>query len=278
MKNNKRGYTLLELTLGMALMGIVSVAFASLLKYVMRSTVVIETQGGAQEDVRQALMKIEESLLHANEVRVASAAFVEYVVDADQSPERDRSGDSDADGIPNYLDADVDNDAGLLAAPTAQWRIGFNLKDDDEDGDGLIDVRKRLYLEGEDLWIDASLNEAPWGGPFRKRVATGVSGFALAYFGNKGNALGRNIDLGGDGVASTADAGESDGIIAAAEMDMAPPPSGMGNRNGALDAQNERRYITSIRLSLSIDRNRDGKTDNSIETDIYPPLLPLKAQ
>ncbi len=78
--------------------------------------------------------------------------------------------------------------------------------------------------------------------------------------------------------AATGDSGENDGIISAAEMDMVAAPSGLGNRNGLLDTVNERRYVTSIRVYLAVDKNRDGKTEYSVETDVYPPLLPLKSQ
>ena len=59
---------------------------------------------------------------------------------------------------------------------------------------------------------------------------------------------------------------------------MVAAPSGLGNRNGLLDTVNERRYVTSIRVYLAVDKNRDGKTEYSVETDAYPPLLPLKSQ
>ena len=69
---------------------------------------------------------------------------------------------------------------------------------------------------------------------------------------------------------------EKDGVISAIEMDMVAPSAGMGNRNGKLDTTNERRYITDIRVKLGSDKNRDGKTEYAVETDIYPLLLPLK--
>ena len=52
----------------------------------------------------------------------------------------------------------------------------------------------------------------------------------------------------------------------------------MGNRDGQLNTKNERRYVTSIRLRLGSDKNQDGTTDYVVETDIYPPLLPLKSR
>lgn len=261
----ENGYTLLELVMAMGIMGIVCVAFSSVLKYVMKSTTTVRVQGEALEDSRQALMKIEESLTHVNEVRVASSTFIEFVTDIDESPLYDPDGDIDGDGIPNFRDGDRDGDANLLLPATSQWRAGFNLKDDDEDGDGRIDVMRRLTLSGKDFWLDTNLNESSWTSR-RKRIATNVSTFTLTYFGNKANDLGRNIDS------------DNDGIITAREMDWVQAPAGMGNRSGGLDSANERRYITTLRVYFGMDRNSDGKSDFTVETDVYPPLLPLKSR
>jgi len=216
---SRRGFTLVELVIGMAIMGIVCVAFASMLKYMMQSTTAVRVQGEASENSRQALSRIEEALVHANEIRVASSTFVEFVADVDQSPLYNPDGDTDGDGIPDFRDADRDADASLLVPATAQWTVGFNLKDDDEDGDGEVDVLRRLYLSGKELWLDANVNGAGWGGGLQRRVAADISTFTLAYFGNKGNALGSNIDLGDDGAVGTGDAGENDGIITAREIE-----------------------------------------------------------
>lgn len=275
--NSNRGFTLIEMVIGMTIMMILCLAFASLLKYLTKATVAVGTAGWAQEETRQALMKLEHALIHLNEVRVASGTFVEFVADMDQSPGYDPQGDADLDGIPNFRDGDRDADIDLLLPAAAQWRGGFNLLDDDEDGDLQIDVLRQLSLSNGEIWLDTSLNGAPWGGR-RQRLATNVSTFTLAYFGNKAGSLGKAIDLGEDGNAGTGDAGENDGVISAREMDMALPPAGMGNRNGELDLKNERRAITEIRIRLGLDRNRDGKTDYAVETDVYPPLLPLKSQ
>ncbi|MDD5656553.1 MAG: type II secretion system protein [Elusimicrobia bacterium] len=278
MKNASPGVTLPELMVGMAIMGIITVAFATFLRFTIKTATSAQTGGEAQEETRQALMKIEDALSHATEITISSGSLVEFVADIDQSPLYDREADWDGDGIPNWRDADRDGDAWLVLPASAQWQAGDNLRDDDEDGDGRIDARRRLYLSGGDLWLDMSVNEEPWGAARLKKIMTGVSTFTLTYWGNKANALGRNIDLGNDGAAGTGDAGENDGIISQKEMDMVAPPAGMGNRNGALDARNERRYITSIRIGLGSDKNRDGKTDYAAETDIYPPLLPLKSR
>ncbi|MFA6003326.1 MAG: type II secretion system protein [Elusimicrobiota bacterium] len=265
MTKKQSGTTLTELMIGIAIMGTVTIAFATMLRQIIKATTSAQSGGEAQEEVRQALMKAEADLLHADEITLTSATLVEFIVDLDQSPDYAPNGDIDNDGIPNYRDGDRDNDSQLLMPATAQWQIGNNLKDDDEDGDGQIDVRERLYLSGGSLWLDTSVNEEAWG-LRTKCIMANVSAFTMTYWGNKSNALGRNIDL------------NNDGIISANEMDMTAAPNGMGNQNGSLDTKNERRYITSIGIKLGSDKNRDGKTDYAVETDIYPPLLPLKSR
>ena len=278
MTTKRPGTTLTELMVGMAIMGIITVAFASMLRYTLKATTTAQTGGEAQEEVRQGLMKIEEVLVHANEITLASATFVEFSVDMDQSPNYDPDGDMDADGIPNYRDGDRDNDAQALLPAASQWQAGYNLKDDDENGDGQVDVRQRVYLSGSTLWLDTRLDGANWGAGRLKRIMLNVSTFTLTYWGNKANSLGKTIDRGNDGLASTGDAGEGDGIISATEMDMVAASAGMGDRNGKLDTANERRYITSVRITLGSDKNKDGKTDYVVETDVYPPLIPLKSR
>ncbi len=264
MSAERRGFTLLEMVLGMAILSVAGLALAALMKNAMKATVVVGNAGWAQEETRQAFMKIERALLHANEIRVASGTYVDFVVDLDQQPGYDPDGDLDGDGIPNFRDADRDSDVNVLAAAADQWRIGFNLIDDDEDGDLQVDMARRLYLSSGTLWLDARANGAAWGSS--QKLALNVSTFTLTYYGNKANNLGKSIDQNGDGV------------ITAYEMDFVQAPTGMGNRNGSLDAKNELRYVTSLRVKLGLDKNKDGKTDYEVETDVYPPLLPLKSQ
>ena len=275
--SGRSGVTLPELMIAMAITAVMLTALTGLLKYSLVATTKGMTQGQAQEDVRRGLARVEEALAHLNEISVASSTFVEFVCDLDQSPVFAPDGDIDGDGIPDYRDADRDSDANQLIPAATQWQVGFNLKDDDDDGDGRRDVRRRLYLSGKSLLLDTSVNESAWGTRVQT-LLTEVSTFTLAYYGNKANSLGKSIDLGNDGVAGTGDAGESDGVITVREMDMVQPAAGMGNRNGGLDLANERRYITEVRVYVGSDRNKDGRTEYAVETDVYPPLLPLKSR
>jgi len=274
---NEKGFTVTELMIGMAIFAVMAISFSGLIRYAGRMTVDARVRAEAQEEVRQGLAKIEESLAHANEIIASSASLVEFVCDINRSPFYDENGDSDGDGIPNYRDTDRDADAFLLFPATAQWRTGFNLKDDDEDGDAQIDVKVRIYLSGNEIRRDMSVNGEAWGARETK-IMSNVGSLSFAYFGNKANSLGKFIDLGDDGIASTGDNGESDGVITSTEMDMVQAPTGMGDANGLLDTQNERRFVTSIRVVVGSDKNQNGSNDYVVETDVYPALLPLKSQ
>jgi prepilin-type N-terminal cleavage/methylation domain-containing protein len=256
----RRGTTLTELMIAMALLSLIAVAFAGFLKYALKTTVRENAEASGQEASRQGLAKLEFALVHANEVTLASATMVEFITSIDQSPAWNPAA-LDPNGVPFERSSDFDGDAAVIQPSSASWRSGFNLTDDDSDNDGEIDVKQRIYFSNGAVWRDMSLNGAPWGGRVTKLLAD-VSTFTFTYFGSKGNTLGRAIDTNGDG------------IISASEMDCAAASG--GNCNGVLDLQIERNFITTIRVDFSVDTNHDGKTDYAIETDVYPPLLPLK--
>jgi len=254
MKRRARGYTLTELMVGMAIMAVACAAFAGFLAGIMKSNNAVVNESEAQEQARQAMMKMEEYMLHANQFVVATSTFAQYIVDIDQSPNYDPNAVG-CSGLPNYLSADMACTANLLVGATAQWTVGYNLKNDDEDKDGKIDVEERIYYSNGGVWFDMSLDEAPWGGTYLKELATDVSTFTFTYWGDKALPVDKNIDF------------NNDGVISEQEMDQA------GNDDGSLDTPQELGYITYVRIDMGVTMH--GETYDA-ETDVYPPLLPLK--
>ncbi|MHB9156065.1 MAG: hypothetical protein ACYC5N_10335, partial [Endomicrobiales bacterium] len=120
-----------------------------------------------------------------------------------------------------------------------------------------------------------SVNEAAWQA---EPVLDGVNYFTITPYGSKREDLGKNIDVGNDGLNGTGDSGENDGIIDAREIDWTQPPRGHGNRNGRIDTVQELKYIISLYLEAGIDRNNDGVEDYRLRTEIAPPLLPVKRE
>jgi prepilin-type N-terminal cleavage/methylation domain-containing protein len=257
----RRGVTLTEMMIATALLAVIAVCFAAFLKYVLKTAIVETNRAQGQESVRQGLSSLELALIHANEITIASGTMVEFITDIDRSPNWNPNA-LDCNGTPYFRSADMDCDAATISTPANAWKSGFNLSDDDDDNDGNVDVKERIYLSNGAIYHDMSLNGAPWGGRVTKLLAN-VSTFTLTYWGNKANqGLGSNIDMNGDGT------------ISAHEMDCAP--GGGGNCNGILDLQVERNYITSIQIGVGVDANHDGKTEYAVQTDVYPPFLPLK--
>ncbi len=260
--SGRRGLTLVELVVGMAVMAILTVAFAGFLRGVNQATTSAQKQAEGQEEVREGLDKIESALMCANEVTVADGSLIEIICDISDTPGYNSNAIT-MHGLPRYLDPDPDGDAFALMPSSAQWQVGFALKDDDEDGDGKIDLKRRVYLSGSKLLMDYSVDEQAWGSHVTT-LMTDVSTFTISYFGNKQNLLGKNIDLNGDG------------IISASEMDAAVPPQGQGNDDGVLDTSGERSYITQLHITVGWSPNGQGAAVYEGETDVYPPLLPLK--
>lgn len=263
MKNlGRRGVTLVEMVVASAILGVVAIAFSTFLRHAASASVKGTAAAAGQEETRQGLARLERELVHASRIISATPTLVEFVVDIDRAPGWDRNGDPDGDGIPNWRDTDVDGDAQAIQPSSAAWRTGFNLTDEDDDNGGSVDMRVRIYLASGTLWLDSSVNEAAYGR--RAALLADVSTFTFSYWGSKANSLGANIDL------------NNDGDVSAAEMDAVPAPAGAGNANGGLDLQAERDYITTVRLDVGVDTNRDGSTEYRIETDVYPPLLVLR--
>ena len=153
--------------------------------------------------------------------------------------------------------------------------IEYDLKDDDEDGDKKIDMEVTFYLTGNTLFRDVSYNEEGFGNHIKK-LLDNVTFLNFVYWGSKKEDLGKNIDLGNDGIAGTDDEGEDDGLISETEIDMVAPPTGHGNQNGSIDTEEERMYIASIYLEIGYDKNGDGVEDARLKTELSPPLLVLK--
>ncbi|MDD2804899.1 MAG: hypothetical protein PHV33_05035 [Elusimicrobiales bacterium] len=273
----RAAFTLTELIVYVAILCVAVAMFVKFMTGFMKTAKTSESKMLGSAELRGAIIKAEADLYEANEFTAVSTSSATFICDMLRNPAWDRDADADGDGVPNIKDTDSDNDAQLkFSLPgDQQWQAGYNLEDDDDDNDGNIDVQARIYYAAtaRELWHGIAVNGGAWQD---SRLAVGVSSFTFTFYGSKREDLGKNIDLGADGTASTGDAGEGDGIISAREIDWVLPPTGHGNRSGSLDTEEERRYITAVALQMETDQNHDRTTDASLGTEILPPLLPLK--
>jgi prepilin-type N-terminal cleavage/methylation domain-containing protein len=266
-----RGLTLIETMVSVAILGIIMLAAVGLMQQMNHVIVKESTATQAGEQVRQALQESELALLHANQITIASSTFIEFICDIDQTPNYNPyaygTNSSNPQTIQNYLNADRDGDASSIVSAANSWTVGYNLKDDDEDGDGNIDCKRRLYLSKGTLWLDMSVNAGAWGGQYLKKLYVNVSTFTLTYYGSYANietGLGKNIDFQGNNIINLYD------------MDHAPPTSRSTYADGVLDDPIELAYITQIHIVLGSNYMSTGNTQYKVESDVYPPLLAVK--
>ena len=270
-----RGFTLTEVMITVAILAVVAVPLTVFFTSGARNVVASQNKAAAQEELRQAIAAIEPVFMESNEVLQISTSSIMLCLDSCAMDSYQMQGDFDGDGIANIQDPDDDDDApsALTLPATAQWAVGYDLKDDDDDNDGKIDLRVSFYLSDRRLMKAVSVNEGPWQ---TEAVIDGISYFAITPYGAKREDMGKNIDTGNDGVPNTGDSGENDGIITAREIDWTLPARGHGNRSGGIDTPRELKYICSLYIEIGVDKNSDGVEEYRLRTEIAPPLLTVK--
>jgi prepilin-type N-terminal cleavage/methylation domain-containing protein len=262
-RNERKGFSLTELMISISAFGIIIIAVATFFSNFVKVSRKVDLNVRGYENVSNAVRTMENRLYVMNEISSCGSTFIIFIADINTYPHFDKFGDFDNDGVPNYLDSDMDGDATTYAtAPDKQWTVGYNLKDDDDNKNGKIDMRWKYFLSDKTLYEDYSYDQENWGRHL-KMILSGVqtNKAVFNYFGSKDPY----ISLTGAGLDTN-----SDGIVTSTEIDMA------GNKNGKIDTQAERDYVSLIKLYLSSDINRDGKPEYDINTNLLPPMLYLK--
>jgi len=274
------GITLAEVIMYTVLMGIIGLFISTFFQTTVRGTKKIELNSLSMTELRNILTKfeIETDIYQMNELLEISSTSIRFISDITRSPNYNPEADYDGDGIINKYDADIDNDAStrFFLPQDQQWKVGYNLEDDDDDNDGNIDVKIRIYWDknSKNVYREIYLNEVL----YENEVVGKVTNLEFSYSGSKREDLGKYIDVGNDGVSGTGDVGENDGKITLREIDWTLPPTGHGNRSGSVDTVQELRYITKIELKLELDKNGDGIVDAKLHTEFIPPMLSLKVR
>lgn len=262
-----KGFTLVELAIAAAIMGVIALVIANV--FLKSSQIVTDTDQRTRTDsaLRAAMDKVETTLLNANYFDVALTTEVIFRTDSNTDSNYQPYGDIDGDGIFNLNDPDDDNDATQIQPSSAQWRIGYDMKDDDEDGDNQIDMRWRIRLSTAQkiLYRDYSRNGEPWGSHEETLLTHVVSTPVFTFYGSRNTLLCQTC-----GTTDT----NNDGIITAAEIDTV---ANGGNGNGKINGSTETAKIVTIEVYLDKDdEDMDTKFDSHLSVEVIPPPLYLK--
>lgn len=261
-----RGFTLVELLIAVTVTLFLALVIGNLFTSTTRFLTESDTKVKADVNLRFSMDKVETALLNADFFYVASSTEVLFSADLITDKNYSRTSDFDGDGISNLSDPDDDNDATSIQPSTAQWRIGYDLKDDDDDNDNQVDMKWRIYLSTNQkvFYLDYSKNNEPWGSHVETLVTNFVSTTVFTFYGSKNDLLsqgGANLDT------------NNDGIVSASEIDAV---ANGGNGNGRLDSLAERNRIVTVGILMDRDSNNDGKRDSQLSTEVMPPALYIK--
>lgn len=245
------GYTLVEILVVSAIVGLVATTIYRPLHVFLRGIGQSTLGSRAMDELRPADVFLEQEFLEMVELRVARPERIEFIVDSNRSPSFDASED-------HLRDPDDDGDAGVWLAPSEWWRRGNDLDDDDDDGDGKLDVWMAYSFVGDTLVKEVSFNE----GPIQRQTITKyISSGAFSYFGSLKRSNGVAMDT------------NLDGFVTAEEIDAVLPPGGVGDASGTLNTAKELREVVYIQIQMTVDLNKDGVKERSLQKNITPPLL-----
>lgn len=252
------GYTLTEVLIVVAILGVVLVVFGGNFIKGFSSAARLNSQADAVMDIQQAMIFVEMDLESLTRIDVCNPRDIIFQLDSSHLPGFDQGGDLDGDGVVNNLDIDDDGDmTGPTGLPVAGTNFnGNDLWDQDDDNNGFIDVRCRYFVDNGNLVRDFNYNEGGWG--LNQRVILrGISGDVFEFFGSLNHTPGPDADRNGDG------------IVTRMEIDSFP----VGNGNGLIDSALELNYVDSIAVMLNQDRNGDGISEFRLNLRIRPPLM-----
>lgn len=261
------GFTFVEMVLSITILCILALVLGNLT--LQSSKIARDADQRYKTDValRTAMEKVETTILNANYFELVRTTEVIFRADRNTDPNYLSSADDDSDGFLNISDPDDDNDATLIKPSTAQWQIGYDIKDDDEDSDNAVDIKWRVRFSTalKTLYRDYSRNGEAWGNHEETLLTHVVSTPIFTFYGSKDTLLCATC-----GSTDT----NSDGIITSSEIDAA---ANGGNGNSLIDTSTETNKIVSLGIYLDQDdEDPDTEFDSHLSVEIMPPPLYLK--
>ncbi len=264
--NGSRGLSLTEMIFALAIMSIIVLGLGHLLKTTSWFTVQTDQRVKADIDLRGAIDKLETTLINANQFQVARTTEIIIIADCMTDPNYQPYADSEGDGILNINDPDDDNDATLIQPSSAQWKSGYDIKDDDENGDNQVDMRWQIRFDTATkiLYRDYSRNNEAWGNHLETLLTNVVSTPIFTFYGS----------LNSDIILSTITDLNSDGLITDGDINAL---ANGGNNNFTIEGSTELSRITTIGVYLDKDDvDGDRLVDSHLSVEIMPPLLYIK--
>lgn len=275
------GFTLPEILVGMALMGIVMVVGVRFTQTILKGLFRSNAMAQQNELLRQASAMINIDFFKAIKIVQADTNTLVFYVDAanEKGFGLPLSG-NDPYGMPRRHSYDRDMDATVVPVQLApvmvdgrqagECCVGNDLDDDDDDNDGKVDVKITYQFVGTPRRLErfAQYNEGAISN--RMTVIENLDPIksSFTYFGSMAYMTG--IPPANPVVAATT--GEDAGLVQGTEIDLK-----IGNINStAYDNQLERNWISVIRFQLALTPTKSDIKQTVLMEEITPPLLPLK--
>ncbi len=274
---------MVELMIASVLLSVITLAGALLIRLV--STAVMKTRVNVDSTMvaQRAFMVLEHEIYAANQFTKTTPTEVRFICDSSHAPgfALNVSSSPDVDG--DALDPATWMTGGNLKP---SWQYGYNLKDDDDNNDGLVDMEVKIYYDPvlhaifkqenyacSTIPCDGGSNDVNW--TPKKKIVDRVYFSSFTYFGNKASDEGMNLDT-----------GPIDGVIDQNEMDVGddgdPGTNDAGEGDGVLSKPAEVALVTSIRVHLEILSGTIKKSayekqaDYVVDSEISPPLVAAK--
>lgn len=243
---DKKGYTLVEIMMVCAILGLVVPIVYRLLSTFTHGAVQSSWATRALDELRFVDVNAEADLTEMVELRLARPDRIEFVLDSNRLPGYAMTPE-------RWSRPDDDGDANAWPAPSDWWARGNDLDDDDDDGNGKLDVWMAYAFAGNTLVRETSFNE----GPVQIQVlGRHIAQGSFSFYGSTKRAAGSAMDT------------NADGILTEEEMDS--------NHNGLLDTPLERRAVVYLTMDVRFDINEDGVIERTLEKNITPPLLDFR--
>lgn len=255
--------------MAIVIIGILSVPIARYISVFLKGLVSTSAQSRGEDLILQARVDLERDFKDMNEVVLGDSVLLQFYVDSNRLPTYDPNGDNDGDTIINRLDPDDDGDGlsvlslarDLRNIPAAGWRAGLDNDDDDDNNDTQRDVLCEYSWTpgGREIRRRFRFNGGAW--THYETVLPNVTNLNFSYFGS----------ISQEGLPTGADS-DGNGMLDQNELEsLDEVADGL-----PLNTYGERRWVTLIRIELTVQPNPAVPQTIPMRIEIAPILMPYK--